>query len=108
VRVLLDANLPRALAPLLTGHEAHTAQQRGWADLDDGPLLDACAAAGYEAFVTLDQNLRFQQNLRARPTVAVLVLRARSNRIDDLRPLVPPLLAALPGAPRGDVTLVAV
>jgi len=108
VRVLLDANLPRALASLLTGHETQTAQQRGWADLDDGPLLDACAAAGYQAFVTLDQSLRFQQSLRARPTVAVLVLRARTNRIDDLRPLVPPLLAALPSAPRGDVTLVGV
>ena len=107
MRVLLDANLPRGLARLLVGHEVHSVHQRRWSDLDDGPLLDACAAAGYGALATLDQSLRFQQNLRGRP-VAVLVLRARSNRIEDLAPLVPALLAALPSAPPGQVTLVGV
>ena len=104
MRVFLDANLPRALARLLTGHDAQSIHQRGWSDLDDGPLLDACAGQ-CDALVTLDQSLRFQQNLRGRP-LAVLVLRARSNRIADLAPLVPAILAALPGAPAGQVTIV--
>ena len=104
MRVLLDANLPRALARRLAGHEAQSVHQRGWSDLDDGALLDACAGA-YDALVTLDQSLRFQQNLRGRP-VAVVLLRASSNRIQDLEPLIPALLAALPGAPPGQVTLV--
>ena len=106
MRVLLDANLPRALARLLAGHEAESVHQRRWSDLDDGPLLDACAGQ-YDALVTLDQSLRFQQNLRGRP-LAVLVLRARSNRLEDLVPLVPALLAVLPRAPAGEVTIVGV
>jgi predicted nuclease of predicted toxin-antitoxin system len=106
VRVLLNANLPRALARLLAGHDAHSIHQRGWSDLDDGPLLDACAGQ-YDALVTLDQSLRFQQNLRGRP-LAVLVLRARSNRLEDLTPLVPAILAALPRASAGQVTIVGV
>ena len=104
MRVLLDANLPRALARRLAGHAAESVHRRGWSDLDDGALLDACAGT-FDALVTLDQSLRFQQNLRGRP-VAVVLLRARSNRIQDLEPLVPALLAALPGAPAGEVTLV--
>lgn len=65
MRVLLDGNLPRAFAALLPGHRVTTIHQRRWSDLDDRPLLDA-AEAEYDAFITMDQNLRFQQNLRGR------------------------------------------
>ena len=101
MRVLLDANLPRGLARLLIGHEAHSVHQRRWSDLDDGALLDACTGR-YSAFVTLDQSLPFQQNLRGR-SIVIIVLRARSNRLPDLEPLVPALLAALSTAKLGDV-----
>jgi hypothetical protein len=77
---------------------------RGWSDLDNGELLDTAAGA-YDALLTLDQNIRYQQNLRDRP-IAVLVLRARSNRIQDLEPLVPAVLEALPTARPGEVTIV--
>jgi hypothetical protein len=55
--------------------------------------------------VTLDQSLRFQQNLADR-AIAVIVLRANSNRVADLAPLVPELLRVLPSAPHGQATLV--
>lgn len=106
MRVLLDANLPRGLGRLLAGHEVVSAHAHAWSDLDDGALLSAAAAAGYAAFLTMDQSLRFQQNLAGRP-LAVVLLRARSNRLPDLAPLVPAVLAALPGAPAGEVTVVA-
>jgi predicted nuclease of predicted toxin-antitoxin system len=105
VRVLLDANLPRGLARLLAGHEVRSAHAHGWSDLDDGPLLDAAAAAGYDAFVTMDQGLPFQQNLAARP-MAVVLLRARTNRPPDLAPLVPAVLEAPAAAPPGMVAIV--
>ena len=105
MRVLVDANLPRGLGRLLPGHEVVSAHVHDWSDLDDGALLTAAAAAGYAAFLTMDQNLRFQQNLAGRP-LAVLLLRARSNRLPDLSPLVPAVLAALPGAPPGAVTMI--
>lgn len=104
MRLLLDGNLPRALVPLLSGHVVTTIHQRRWSDLSNGALLDA-AAGEYDAFVTLDQSLRYQQNLGGRP-LAVLVLRAPSNRLIDLEPLVPALLKALMAAPHGEATVV--
>jgi hypothetical protein len=104
MRVLLDGNLPRALAARLVGHEARTVHQEGWSKLANGALLDA-AATKYDAFVTLDQSLRYQQNLRGR-SLLVLVLRARSNRLVDVDPLVPEILRVLPTARPGEATLV--
>ena len=106
MRVLLDANLPRGFGRLLAGHEVVSAHAHRWSDLDDGALLDAAAGAGYAAFLTMDQSLRFQQNLAGRP-LAVVLLRARGNRLPDLAPLAPAVLAALPGARPGEVTVVA-
>ena len=65
----------------------------GRTDLDDGPLLDAITSL-CEAFVTVDRSLRFQQNLRGRP-VRIMLLRAHSNALEHLVPLVTPLMAAL-------------
>lgn len=104
MRVLLDANLPIGLAALLTPHEAESVHHRGWSDLDNGELLEA-AAREYNAFLTLDQSIGYQQNLRGRP-IAIVVLRARSNRIRDLEPLLPALLRTLPAARPGEVTIV--
>ena len=104
MRVVLDANLPLDFAALLAGHQVDSVHQRGWSDLDNGALLAVCEAE-YDAFVTLDQSIRYQQNLRGRP-IAVIILRAKSNRLQDLSPLAPALVAALPTAPQGQVTLV--
>lgn len=106
MRVLLDGNLPRALAHKLIGHEVDTIHQRRWSDLSNGALLDA-AAGDYEVFVTLDQSLRYQQNLGGRG-IAVVVLRAPSNRLPDLEGLIPELLQAIVTAPKGEATLVGV
>ncbi len=106
MRVLLDGNLPRALAHQLTGHEVATIHQRRWSDLSNGALLDA-AVGEYEVFVTLDQSLRYQQNLGGRG-IAVVVLRAPSNRLRDLEGLIPELLQAIVSAPKGEATLVGV
>jgi len=104
VRVLLDGNLPKKLAKLLSGHDARTIHQEGWSNLSNGLLLDA-AAGKYALFVTMDQNLSYQQNLRGRP-LAVIVLRAQSDRLEHVEPLIPALLKAIPTAPTGEATLV--
>jgi hypothetical protein len=66
VRVLLDEQLPRQLAPLLTGYDVRTVQQQSWAGLKNGQLLDAAEAADFAVLVTGDRNLQFQQNLAKR------------------------------------------
>ena len=105
MRILLDGNLPRAVGALLSGHRVETVHQRRWSDLDDGPLLRAAEEAGFEALLTMDQSLRFQQNLRGR-ALRIVVLRARTNKLADLVPLAAPVLAVLPALALGEVRLV--
>jgi len=102
VRVLVDEQLPRQLAPELSGHEVRTVQQQGWAGLGNGELLRRAANSGFEVFVTADQNLEFQQNL-ARSSLRVIVLVAPSNALEDLLPLVPGVLQAIPSARPSEV-----
>lgn len=95
MRVLVDEQLPRQLAAHLLGHDVRTVQQQGWAGLTNGELLRRAAEAGFEVFLTADQNLQYQQNLTRSP-LRVIVLVARSNALEDLLPLVPHVLDAIP------------
>jgi hypothetical protein len=94
VRILLDEQLPRQLAPYLIGHDARTVQQESWAGLKNGVLLTSAEAAGFDVFLTGDQNLEFQQNISKR-RLGVVVLCAASNALEDLVPLIPVALAAI-------------
>ena len=93
MRVVLDECLPKRLACELPGHEARTVQQMGWSGISNGRLLSLIRGQ-FDAFNTVDSNLAYQQNVSTLP-VAVVVLRAPSNKIEDLRPLLPRLLATL-------------
>lgn len=104
MRLLLDECLPRALVRALAGHEVKTVPQMGWASVKNGALL-ALAEAQFEVFVTIDGGLEFQQNL-ARFRIAIVALRAKSNRLADVLPLVPEILAALPLCRPGAVAVV--
>lgn len=98
MRVLLDHCVPRAFARLLAGHEVGTAAERGWGRLKNGSLLFAAASAGYDAMITVDQNLRHEQNPADLP-LRVVVMIAPSNDIDDLARLAPGVLNALAQMP---------
>jgi len=102
VRVLVDACIDWRLCRDIVGHEVKTAHEMGWAAITNGELL-TLAAREFDVFVTVDRNLAFQQHLPAFE-IAVIVLRCSSNRLADLRPLVPDLLAVLPTAGRGIAT----
>ena len=77
----------------------------GWAGKKNGELLALMASAAFEVLLTVDQNLRYQQNL-AGAAVAVVVMVAPSNRLADLIPLVPKVESALVGIQSGDVRVV--
>ena len=104
MRVLIDECVPRRLKRQLVGHDARTVPEMGWASKRNGELL-ALAAAEFDVFLTVDRNLSYQQDVSALG-IAVVVLVARSNSIDDLRPLAPRILEALANTTRGRVTLV--
>ena len=103
LRVLIDESLPRELALVFEGHEARTVQQEGWSSVSNGELLRRAAQSGFQVFLTPDRNLQYQQNI-PRAGVAVVVLRAASNRSEDLLPLIPELLLLLTELEPGTVT----
>lgn len=93
MRILLDECLPRRLTQELVGHDTHTVPEMGWASKRNGELL-ALAEGQFEVFLTVDRNLSFQNDVH-RFSLAIVVLRAKSNKLGDLRPLVPELLTTL-------------
>jgi hypothetical protein len=93
VRVLLDEQLPVALAAELPGHEVDTVVGLGWQGITNGELLRRTSGR-FDLLVTMDRNIEFQQNLAVLP-FAIIVLSAASNRMTHLRPLVPAILSAI-------------
>jgi hypothetical protein len=92
VRILLDECLPAELADELVGHDVRTVQQAGWSSLENGALLSR-ASGQFSVFITVDKHIERTQRLP--PDLAVITLRARTNRIESLRPLVPEVLQVL-------------
>jgi hypothetical protein len=105
VKVLLDECVDWRLGRDIVGHDVKTARQMGWAAIKNGELL-ALAEKKFDVFVTVDRNLSFQQNLAAL-SIAIVVLHAKTNRLADLRPLVPKVLAAIESALPGAIKIVA-
>jgi predicted nuclease of predicted toxin-antitoxin system len=63
VKILFDQGVPKPLQAHLSEHEVRRAFELGWAQKKNGELLALAEAAGFELFVTTDQNLLHQQNL---------------------------------------------
>ena len=101
MKLLLDECVDWRLSHDLIGHDVKTARHMGWTVIKNGELL-TLAARDFDVFITVDRNLAFQQNLTDFP-IAVIVLEARTNRLADLRALVPLLLRAPPSARPGKV-----
>lgn len=104
MKVLLDECVDRRLVRDITGHKVRTVPEEGWAGLQNGELLKQ-AEEHFDVFVTVDRNLPFQRDLSAF-SIAVVVLRAQTNRLDDLRVLIPQLLTVIPISKAGEVTWV--
>jgi hypothetical protein len=85
--------MPHDLSRELPGHDVRTVSGHGWAGLPNGELLRR-ARGEFEAFLTMDQGLPYQQNLSA-VGLPVVLIHARSNRMADLRPLIPAMLEVL-------------
>ena len=101
MRVLLDESLPTDLAAELPGHDVRTVTRHGWSGLLNGELLRR-AQSEFDVFVTMDRNLPYQQNVRA-IGMPVILVSARSNRMSDLRPLIPTILEAIAAVQPGEV-----
>jgi hypothetical protein len=88
MKILLDESLPRKLkADFEPGHEVKTVRDMGWLGKKNGELLGLIAFNGFDYFITVDKNLRHQQNLN-RFEITIFVLLAIDNRRQTLQPLI--------------------
>lgn len=88
MRILFDECIDERLRHFFKEHDCHTARYAG---LKNGTLLLAVEAAGFNVIVTVDQNIPDQQSLAHR-RISLLILCGRTNRLSDLKPLVPAAL----------------
>lgn len=93
MHLLLDESLPRRLRNYMPSHQVSTVVEMGWQGVKNGELL-RLAGSEFDAIITADRKLRYQQNLSTLP-VSVVVLAAPSNELPALLPLVPDIEAAL-------------
>lgn len=106
MRVLLDENVPRKLSRAFAStYDVTTVQEHGWSGVLNGELLRR-ADAEFDAFVTLDRGFEYQQDLTGL-SLRIVIVRAFSNTLDDLIPLVPSIQAALERLSAGALTHVA-
>ena len=99
MKILFDQNAPRPLSRYLAGHAVVRAAELGWEELSNGELIASAEAHGFEAMITADRNLRYQQNLTGRQLI-ILVL--PSGRWPVVRPYIPQIGEALETAKPGD------
>jgi len=103
--ILLDENLlSRKLKQsfLSRGHEVYNVDDMGWRGFKDSEILRLAENHPFDAFITADKNLRYQQNLVGK-RLRIIVLDARSNRPDYLLPLMERISEVITSSPAGVV-----
>ncbi len=101
MRILFDQGTPVPIRPYQEGHSVTTAFRQGWDELKNGELLAAAEQAGFEVFVTTDQNLSYQQNLANR-SIAIVVL--GQQQWPTVRPHIQRVVDAVNAATPGSFT----
>ena len=104
MRILFDESVPRPLRRHLRRHEIRTVPEAGWAGKDNGELL-ALAERDFDVMITADQNIPYQQNI-AGMNLRVIVLKAPSNRLEHLEPLMAEARRKLTMLERGQIVRV--
>jgi hypothetical protein len=101
MKVLLDECVPRKLKREIANHEVVTVTEQGWSGIKNGELLNL-ATTEFDIFLTVDQNLSFQQNLR-NFNIGIILMVARNNRLKTLLPLMPAVRVAIEDAKAGEI-----
>lgn len=102
MKILLDAMMPGEILSHLVGHEVSHSTSQGWQELSNGKLLTAAEAGGFDVLLTKDSNMPYQQNMVGRK-IRLVVVKPRSQDIDDLLELAPGVLQVLEKAEPGSV-----
>jgi len=101
MRVLLDECVPRRIKDLLRAHhQISTVVEQGWSGKKNGELI-RLAEERFDSFVTVDQNLSYQQNLK-NSKIAILLLVAKDNKFETIQKFAPKMLKTLSSIKAGD------
>lgn len=92
MRVLFDQNVPRNLRQFMAGHEVRTAANLGWGRVENGELLAKAEEAGFDVFLTGDQNLSYQQNLHDR---RIAIVELTKNNWPSVKPRIAEIVQAV-------------
>lgn len=101
MKILLDECVPRKLKRELPEYDVITVIQQGWSGKKNGELLSLMSAE-FDIFITIDQNMQYQQNLEG-VAISIIVMVAPSNRLEALLPLVTKVRAAIVSAKSGEI-----
>ena len=104
MKILLDEHMPWAMRRRFPGHEVYTVHYMGWDGKVNGELL-ALARGEFDVLITMDRSIPPQQNL-SENDVAIILVRAKSNRLQDLTPLIPEMQDRLFAIRRGEIAYV--
>jgi predicted nuclease of predicted toxin-antitoxin system len=102
MKLLVDECVDERIRLLFPGHDCQTVRFANLAGLQNGHLLEAAEAAGFDVLITVDQNIPDQQNLGGR-RIAIVILCGPTNRLRDLALLVSAALSAIGSIKAGDV-----
>ena len=102
MRIPIDDCIPRKSKRHLSGHECQTVPEVGLAGKDNGELLSSAEQRKFDAFLTIDRGFEYEQSLVGRK-IGVIIIRAKSSRLEDLLPHVPACLAALSSVKPGQL-----
>ena len=100
MKILIDECIPRKFKYNLPGQDCRTVPEAGLAG--NGQLLSLAEQRGFEVFLTIDRGFEYEQNLSSR-SIAVMIVRAKSNRMRDLLPHAPACLVALHSVTSGEL-----
>jgi len=88
MKVLLDENIPRKVKyDFGPDYQVQTVQEMGWNGKSNGELLGLLTLNDIEVLVTVDKNLKHQQNVKKFPVI-IFVLNAKDNRHGTIQPLI--------------------
>ena len=104
MKILLDEHMPWAMRRRFPGHEVYTVHYMGWDGKVNGELL-ALARGEFDVLITMDSSIPAQQNL-SENDVAIMLVRAKSNKLQDLTPLIPEMQDRLFAIRRGEIAYV--